>query len=307
MENGMTAMQDNELRLTVLAGEINAIRTQAQQTMISAAIEIGKRLVEAKSRVAHGHFREWLHAHTEYSERNAQQLMQLFETYGKRPIEGVDRLTVSKAIALMTAPEEMRDELIGSGDADAMSVRELRAEIDARKQEIAEKQVTIDQMLMENQQQRAALDTASQQARDAVERANRADQAKTKAAEAKRRAEAERDALKGSVEDLRNQLDAEIARKSEPIIQQVEVVPDAVSEELERLRDQLRRAPDEATIQVRSAYERILAEFNGIAEIIPRMAEAEQAKYRKAFACGLRRMAEQFEGEESGAEDDRPQ
>ena len=49
-----------EDRLVTLATEINTIKQQTQSIMMTASIEIGRRLVEAKAAVGHGGWETWL-------------------------------------------------------------------------------------------------------------------------------------------------------------------------------------------------------------------------------------------------------
>lgn len=58
-----------------IAIEINTIKKQTQKVMLSASIEIGRRLSEAKSLVPHGSWGDWLERNVHYSERTAQNLI----------------------------------------------------------------------------------------------------------------------------------------------------------------------------------------------------------------------------------------
>ena len=103
-------MTDTTARLNVLAAEVRAIEDQVKGVALSGAVAIGKRLLEAKGLVPHGRFCEWLRLNVDYSERRAQDLMRLYETYGRGTIpESVNALDYSKAVALLSAPEEARE------------------------------------------------------------------------------------------------------------------------------------------------------------------------------------------------------
>ena len=80
------------------------------------------------------------------------------------------------------------------------------------------------------------------------------------------------------------------------IEKKVEVVPEAVAAELERLRAIAAKAPDENVIRLRDSYARALREFEAAREILDGMEEAEAAKYRGAMAEGLRKMGERIGG-----------
>lgn len=75
-----------EKRAGSIAAEINAIKAQTRQVMIGAALEIGRKLIEAKAVVPRGRWIAWLAENVDYSERRAQDLMRLYEEYGKKSI-----------------------------------------------------------------------------------------------------------------------------------------------------------------------------------------------------------------------------
>jgi len=66
-----------------IATEINVIKEQAREVFCRSAIEIGRRLFEAKSMIPHGSWGKWLEENVDYSERTAQNLMRVYEEYGR--------------------------------------------------------------------------------------------------------------------------------------------------------------------------------------------------------------------------------
>lgn len=192
-------------RLRVIATEIITIEEQARGVVLSAAVAIGKRLVEAKNLVPAGRWLEWLEGNISYSERRAQDLMRLAEQYGRGTIpDAVSKLDYSKAVALLSAPEDQREALAERARDEGLSVRQLQDEIKKLKVEKTRAQMRIDDMegqidglrdeiaRMDEQDQRqdAAIVERDEQlrtARDAIERereAARLAEAKAKAAEA---------------------------------------------------------------------------------------------------------------------------
>lgn len=139
------AKAPDEIRLDTLAAEINAITNHARVVLASAAIDIGKRLIEARGIVPHGRWTEWLAANVDYSERKAQQLMQLAEEFGRGQLpEAFSGLGLSQMTALLAAPEEAREALAEKAKDEDLSVRDLQAEIAKLKAEVAEAQTQID-------------------------------------------------------------------------------------------------------------------------------------------------------------------
>lgn len=133
----------------LIAAEINSIKTQTRQIMLNSSIEIGRRLVEAKSLMEHGEWGEWLESSVEYSKSTANNLMRIFDAYGadqmtllldsnaKNEIFG--SLSYTQAVALLGLPEGEREAFITEHDMDSMSTRELQQAIKERDEALQEK------------------------------------------------------------------------------------------------------------------------------------------------------------------------
>lgn len=140
-EKNITA-EVNETRLKALATEINTIKRTTQRLMMQAAIDIGQRLAEVKAAVGHGNWGKWLLENVDYSERTAQNLIRLYEEYGRgqgslfgeagNP-QLVADLSVSQAVALLGIKDaDERAEFIEKNDVAAMTKRELEEAIRER-------------------------------------------------------------------------------------------------------------------------------------------------------------------------------
>lgn len=128
----------------VIAGEINYIKRQAQQALLAASVEIGRKLNEAKALVPHGEWEGWLSDNVEYSQSTANNLMRIATEYGDEQIslfsgssnsETFANLTYSQAVALFALPMEERREFVESHNMEDFSTRELKEEIAALKEE----------------------------------------------------------------------------------------------------------------------------------------------------------------------------
>jgi chromosome segregation ATPase len=317
-----------EIQAERLAVEINAIKAQTRGVLISAALEIGKRLIEAKALVPFGRWGAWLSENVDYSERRAQDLMRLFEEYGKKTIpQAIAELDYSKAVALLALPAEQRGALAEQAAAEGMSTRELQDEIDRLRKEAADRQVKLEDLLKENdvlseeaegakEKLREEWETAKstiQQEREATDRARAEAKAAGETAEAlkKERDEAKktskletdraREAVKRANDTQRklSEAEARIAEleAAEPQVREVEKVPEAVAAELEKLRAQSRQSDGVARLKL--GYERLLDEFRAVEALVAavRKEDAETgAKYAAAIAKGARMMAERIEG-----------
>ena len=68
----------------VIAAEINMITQQTRKILLASAVEIGRRLKEAKSLVNHGEWGKWLEESVSYTQRTAERLMKLYENYSQQ-------------------------------------------------------------------------------------------------------------------------------------------------------------------------------------------------------------------------------
>jgi len=97
----------------VIAAEINRIKQQTCKIMLTNAIEVGKRLKEAKALLPHGEWGKWLVESVSYSQRTANRLM---------------------------IPEDEREKFILQHDVKDMTTRELDQALKERNQIAPEKE-----------------------------------------------------------------------------------------------------------------------------------------------------------------------
>lgn len=290
----------------VIAGEINVIKAQAREVYCRSAIEIGRRLVEAKAMVPHGGWLEWLEVNVEYSERTAQELMRMYEEYGKQTNpQSIADLSYTQAVILLGLDRKTRTELLESGTVADMSTRDLRDEVRRLNEEIEKRQVTIDQLLGDQEKAEEKMRDAEAQMdevdalREEREKAMRdAEKARRLAEDMKERAEKG----EGEARRLRAELEAE-KNKPEPlpVVEKVEVVPPDVEAELNTLRERARTAPNEKVVLLREAYRQLTEQFKAIEKLISEVDELEPAtaeRYRVGVAKGARLMADRLVGGE---------
>ncbi|SDG94402.1 DUF3102 domain-containing protein [Desulfosporosinus hippei] len=127
----------------VIAAEINRIKQQTCEIMLTNALEIGRRLKEAKDLLPHGEWGKWLVDSVSYSQRTANKLMQLFKEYGDEQLaagtgEGRSNspaqanLTYYQALLLLGIPEDEREKFILAHDVENMTTRELERAVKER-------------------------------------------------------------------------------------------------------------------------------------------------------------------------------
>lgn len=134
-------MDAPERTLDVVTLEIQTLQRQAIEVNLMYAIEIGRRLTEAKAMLPHGQGGDYLKTQVSYSQSTANNLMRIFREYGdnQQSLFGAAKsqtfanLPYSKALRLLAIPdEEEREQFAADHDLDAMSVRELEKAIKAR-------------------------------------------------------------------------------------------------------------------------------------------------------------------------------
>ena len=127
--------------------EIRTLTQQGQRLILEYAIEIGRRLCEAKSMLPHGEWGNWLREEVEFSQSTANNFMRMFEEYGADQIsifgaeaksQTIGNLPYTKALKLLALPAEEREEFVQTQDVAHMSSRELERAI--RERDAARKQ-----------------------------------------------------------------------------------------------------------------------------------------------------------------------
>ncbi|AFM01552.1 membrane-bound metallopeptidase [Desulfitobacterium dehalogenans ATCC 51507] len=134
----------------IIAAEINSYKESRGRIQLTFAVEIGRRLIEAKSLLPYGDWGKWLQEHVNYSQFTAERYMKVAREYGharRGSPEGEDEesstlqiLSYSQALALLDVPEEERAEFIAELDIENMSVRQLQRAIKERGQAKQEKE-----------------------------------------------------------------------------------------------------------------------------------------------------------------------
>lgn len=299
-----------------LAAEINGIKEQVKGSVLRGAIEIGRRLIECKKLVPYGDWGQWLQDKVEYSERTAQNMMQLAAEYRDAP--DMMNLSYTKAVLLLGVPREERAEFTETHDVEALSTRELKEEIRKLTDEKAKMQVTIDELLnrepeetedsgeiakaqADAEQAKKKLAEAEQKAREAEQKAQKAEQNAKDVSAKEKQAQAEADSLKKLMNEEKAKAEKEIrglkeqlSQAGQPIIQQV--TPPDVEKELQMLRAQSQRGQQE--MAAKEKFDMLKTIFGQMTETIGQMDKDTAGKYRGAFARALRIMADKLEGKQ---------
>lgn len=225
--------------LPVITEEIRYLDQQAKRLVLGHAIEIGRRLTEAKALVQHGEWESWLREEVRYSTSSANNFMQIFKAYGATqqslfgPVavsEELGNLPYTKALALLAVPEEERERFVAEHPVEEMSVRELKQAIKERDEARA----------LAEERQKKLTEAMNSEAQEGIRR--------TEAESKLQKTEKERDKLQRRITELENRPVEVAVQRDEKAIQAA--VKDAEAKAEQELRTlKLRLADAEEQLQ----------------------------------------------------------
>ncbi|WP_144940157.1 DUF3102 domain-containing protein [Paenibacillus sp. 32O-W] len=299
----------------VIAAEIRSIDQQAREFVLRSAVEIGKRLIEAKELVKHGEWGKWLEQHVNYKQSTANNFMRIASEYADSS-SAIANLTYSQAVALLSLPAEEREEFAEQNNVKEMSTRELQQAI-KDKQEL-ERKLKEEQERLEAEKARAEeekkkreelyehyqkeLELRKKQEEQLLVLQEKAgDDSALKEAKAKLAESAKR------IKELEKEL------KSKPIDipakEIVEVIPDETKKELEALRQReelaakqisemqqlLEKNNNTAAIKVKICFDNLVENFKSLLAAVNEVQnEEEKAKFQGAVSKLCDKMKEQL-------------
>ena len=260
---GDASLPDSGKTPDILAAEIRTIKSQTGRMVLNASIEVGRRLTEAKAKLPHGSWGEYLKNEVDYSPSQAQNLMRVFREYGsdqqslfggEAKSQTFGRLTFSQALSLLVIPDEdEREKFVLENDVEHMSVRELNEALKARD---------------EAEEKAAAAEDEARRLRQEAERlqgqlTGQAQVYEAKLTSAGVEADQARAAAKAAQEALDKQRDK--AQRLQEALSEANTSAQAAEEEHARLKqelEELRNRPAEAdTAAVEAARQAAIAEM----------------------------------------------
>lgn len=278
----------NTRTLGIITAEIRSLDEQAKRLVLGHAIEIGRRLVEAKAIVPRGEWETYLREEVRYSTSSANNFIHIFQAYGATqqslfgPMAASDEvgnLPYTKALALLAVPEEERESFIRENPVEDMSVRELKQAIKERDEARKEKECAEGKL--------RELNSAFEASQDAVNLRDRTIQERDSAIHD----------LKSKVKELESRpIEVAIQRDEEAIRKAVEETEAKAAEELKRqeaiaeqLREDWKKSLDELAAAKKALQEAEAAQkasgagdAEARAEADALRVEVEKAKVRAA-------------------------
>ena len=233
--------------IETVTAEINIITVQTQRGLLSGAIEIGRRLVEAKSMVPHGEWGKYLQERANYSQSSANNLMKLYQEYGDNQAslfndfansQTFQNLTYTKALAMLALPADLRQSFAEEHDVESMSTREVQAEVQAELDKLKAENEKLEDALEEacdnNDILRQRLDEAQAEKEGLKESTQDAESRATAAAEAEKAALEKVDKLTKQVESAKKK-----QQKAEEDLKQAKEHPEIPEALMEEMRQQV--------------------------------------------------------------------
>jgi hypothetical protein len=251
-------------------------------------LEIGRLLIAAKAQLSHGEWLPWLRDRVDFSQRTAQQLMQVSRGYASNPQLAADLGSIRKAVALLAVPEEEREAFAADHNAPEISARELEQAI--REREAAE-------------ESRLEMERSLQTANELLSAArSEIDELKSRPVEVAVQTVVDEKAVKAAAKEAKRKAEEAAAQKIEALTLALEEAKAnsgadrAAQADVARLKKELEIARNEDVLGVQIAFEQTKDAANRMQGHILRMEAKGQSeaagKCRRAVAALAAKLAE---------------
>ena len=285
-EEIMVPMKDQR-DISTVTTEIRTLHRQAQRMILGYAIEIGRRLTEAKEMLPHGQWGEWLKTEVEFSQSTAQNFMRIFEEYGNHQIslfgdaksQTLGNLPYTHALKLLAVPADEREQFVEENHVEDLSSRELEKlirERDAVKNDLEAVYVRMKGAAAAQEKAEEALKKARADQAEAEERA-RIVSAEWKAKLEKEQVEVDR--LRKAAADA-----AQSAKDAKEKLKKLKENPEVPAEVLAKLKEDASTEAQEKLAAAKTEAEAKVAEAEKAAAEAVARAEAAEKKLRTADA-----------------------
>ena len=277
--------ETNPRTIGMVTQEINQLTAQAQRLILGHAIEIGRRLTEAKQMLSHGEWGKWLKEEIHYSKSSANNMMRIFDAYGSTQMglfgpeansQTFGDLEYSKALALLSVPAEEREQFAQEVDAEHISVRQLKAAIQER--DAAQKQA-------------AEVAAEWELAKEALREKEKAIQLANQRLEA---CASEADSLRKENEQLRQ-------RPVDVAVEQIDAAPEQLKAAEEKgrvaaeeaLRTELEKAQaDRVLLEVNVLFRQMQEQSNALQALCDRLDDVTRRRTRDALGAFFRQLSD---------------
>lgn len=310
---------------TIIA-EVKATIEHVESTALLGAIRIGRCFEELKELIPHGGWYEYIEENTGYTHKKVERFMKIAGEYGNEnttlgslfsKTTLMSDLSYTKALSLLTLPEEEVEIFVENHDIKDMTVKELEAEIKALKEKNTDLEAAAQKAQEERQKIEEDLDKAwaemksieasgsgNQEELEAKEQEIqklRADLEKNKEAQAKLK-----DKIDQSEADTQKKVEAALKKADEEAVKKIEEAKqqarEAANRELEeakanveRLTKELAATGNEDILKIKIKAEQLQIVFAELTEIIGNLEEERQEKMTAFLKTILRSFLEGLE------------
>ena len=279
----------NPRTIGMVTQEINQLTAQAQRLILGHAIEIGRRLTEAKQMLSHGEWGKWLKEEIHYSKSSANNMMRIFDAYGSTQLglfgpeansQTFGDLEYSKALALLSVPAEEREQFAQEVDAEHISVRQLKAAIQER-------------------------DAAQKQAAEAAAEWELAKEALREKEKAIQLANQRLEASASEADNLRKENEQLRQRPVDVAVEQIDAAPEQLKAAEAKgraaaeaaLRTELEKAQaDRVLLEVNVLFRQMQEQSNALQALCDRLDDVTRRRTRDALGAFFRQLASNIEG-----------
>lgn len=310
---------------TIIA-EVKATIEHVESTALLGAIRIGRCFEELKELIPHGGWYEYIEENTGYTPKKVERFMKIAGEYGNEnttlgslfsKTTLMSDLSYTKALSLLTLPEEEVETFVENHDIKDMTVKELEEQIKALKEKNTDLEAAAQKALEERLKIEEDLDKAwaemksieesgsgNQEELEAKEKEIqklRADLEKNKEAQAKLKAkidQSEADTQK-KIEEALEKTEWETARKIDKARQEAREAASKELEEaranIERLSKELAAAGNEDILKIKIKAEQFQTVFTEITQTIGNLEEERQEKMTAFLKTILKSFLESLE------------
>ena len=297
-KTGTSAVREGEFRdIHIITTEIRTLYQQAVRMELTYAVQLGRKLTEAKALVEHGEWGNWIRENLPFSQDKASMMMKIYDAYGG----------IYQAFTLLSVPENEREEFVRENDVESMSVRELKKAIEER-DAAAKAKAELEE---ENRKLKESNHSLSLKAESNEELRNAAEEA----AEKQKKAEAAKDEAQKKLQEARSALAEAKANPSIPAEMITKLQEEAKEtaekaaeaqlsmetarrEEAEKEMKELRKklavaSPEAATFK--TYFEMFQEDFNRMHALLLNIGTADRETASK-FSSALKTLLKQFDG-----------
>lgn len=296
----------------VIAVEINIIKAQTNTVLLNSAIEIGKRLKEAKQLVGHGNWAKWLEEKVSYSQRTASNLIKIHEEYDTKMIENLNSqstadLGYTQAVAMLKLDYEERENFVVEHNLEEMTTREVETEIKEKLALKAEKEALQKQlekqtkkeskMAIEIKEKLEKIEEYERLVREKTEETKQLKSLIKTKSEVKEITPKELEKLKqevkkkkDEVKELKKQLKEKPKEVEVEVEKVVETIPEDIQEELDTLKAKLNETKlklnsSESIAKFKSIFNLVVNQFNDLIETLDEIEKEKPKEYGKYKAA----------------------